>query len=259
MASRNRGRTRKTIRDLSREWPSFEEKRAVTQALLQAGASPIVVAILGAAMLEHELEQSLRPRFRHKDDETWTKITDLDGPLGTFHAKIVAGYAFGIFDGTIREAFHTVRRIRNAFVHSKKLIAFDNELIAAELTSVDLPEKKKGKLYRDLNLVRKVAQSEPQVAFYLLCLAVENHLMRKRIKVTRAKTRYWRRAAEKLYRANPFLRAFAEMTGALPKSTEDSSPLSLGGQSAGPNPLAHGIAGGSLLDLAEYLQSKKNK
>ena len=153
MPSRNRGRPKSTLRDLSRT-PLTSEERSAVREELQVNRSPIVTAILGAAIVEHELEIELRARFRRKDDDTWKVLTGDFGPLGTFNQKIIAAYGFGILNDTMKDGLDTVRSIRNAFAHSKRLFDFDHELVANELKRVKLPEGKRSKLYKELNRVR---------------------------------------------------------------------------------------------------------
>jgi DNA-binding MltR family transcriptional regulator len=130
MASR---KAKLKLRDLSRLQPEFQEARDVRSSVLHKKEHPIATAILGAVMVEHELEKLLRSKFKRKDDETWKMLVADNGPLNSFSSKIVAGYALGIYDKSMRDDLHIVRSIRNAFAHSKKLIQFDHLLIVKEL------------------------------------------------------------------------------------------------------------------------------
>jgi hypothetical protein len=53
------------LRSISRESPTPEEVAALREAMSSLSAPPLVVAILGAALLEHDIEQLLRPHFVH--------------------------------------------------------------------------------------------------------------------------------------------------------------------------------------------------
>lgn len=176
MASRNRGKTKPTIGKLSREWPTLEENEALRNTLAGDDRA-IVTAILGASLLEYQLETMLRKRLRHRDDETWEAMTGRDGPLHSFFAKITAGYAAGLYNEILRDGLHTVRKIRNVFAHGKKLIPFKNETIVKELRAVTLPEKTGSHLYRRLHLVTEVPN--PRLAFVTLCLTIENQLIKR--------------------------------------------------------------------------------
>jgi len=61
------------LRDLSRLPPEYDDIIALNDAFLRP-QQPITTAILGAVMVEHELEQLLRSKLKHKDDETWAML-----------------------------------------------------------------------------------------------------------------------------------------------------------------------------------------
>lgn len=185
MPSRNRGKPRKSLRDLSRVHPTAEERDVLRRTMAKTEAQ-IATAILGASIIEYELETELRPRFRRHDDDVWTELTDERGPLGTFSQKIVAAYALGIIDDVIRQNVDAVRRIRNAFAHSKVLIEFDHELIKRELSRITLPNTKQTKLYNRLASVQRMKDG-PRVAYAALCLTLALDIVRRRKKRTKAK------------------------------------------------------------------------
>src|SRR6516165_6267823 len=130
------------LRDLTRLQPELQEAMDVSNALGKE-AHPITTAILGAVMVEQELETLLRSKFKRKDDKTWEMLVE-NGPLNSFSSKIVIGYALGIYDERMRNDLNIVRSIRNAFAHSRKLIQFDDPLIVNELgkaSKLALPKK----------------------------------------------------------------------------------------------------------------------
>jgi hypothetical protein len=51
----------------------------------------VIAAVLGATLVEYQLEQVLKTNFRRNDDSTWSRMTDGSGPLRDFHSKIVMG------------------------------------------------------------------------------------------------------------------------------------------------------------------------
>jgi DNA-binding MltR family transcriptional regulator len=120
------------LRDLSRLPPEYDDLVALRGAFLKP-QHPITTAILGAVMVEHELEQLLRSKLKHKDDKTWATLTSDNGPLNSFSSKIAIGYALGIYDQALLSDLHIVRNIRNAFAHPKKLIQFDDRAVVEEL------------------------------------------------------------------------------------------------------------------------------
>ncbi len=103
VASRNRGKRKPNLRDLSQEHPTRSEKDSVRAQAIADNASPIVAAILGVSLVECELDSLLRRKFKRQDDETWSILTGDSGPLGTLSAKIIAAHAFGIIDDVVRD------------------------------------------------------------------------------------------------------------------------------------------------------------
>jgi len=152
--------------------------------------SPVASAVLSAAVCEQQLEKILRDRIPRKDDQTWNEITDDNGPLRSFHTKILLAHALGILDHSARDNFHVVRRIRNAFAHSRKPLDFTNELITAELEKVRPPNRGGRQVYYEIS----GDAEEPKIRYLTLCLALNNLLMsrqadtlNKRIKRLKAK------------------------------------------------------------------------
>jgi len=128
------------LRDLSRLPPEYDDIIALSDAFLKP-QHPITTAILGAVMVEHELEQLLRSKLKHKDDTTWAMLTADNGPLNSFYSKIAMGYALGIYNKGMHGDLNIVRNIRNAFAHSKKLIQFDHPAVVTELRKAAIPKK----------------------------------------------------------------------------------------------------------------------
>lgn len=206
MASRNRGKFKPKLRDLSRISPTSEELQEVWRSLREG--SPITTAILAAGIVEHELETALRACFSRSDDETWKLLTNDNGPLGTFNQKIIAAYGFGIVDDTVKHALDSIRQIRNVFAHTKRLIDFDHELIVQELKKVSLPQEKRSHLSKRLSRVREM-ESGPTAAYGTLCIAVCIKLLDRRLRQAKARnaarTRRRRQALASALRQPPAL------------------------------------------------------
>lgn len=174
-----KGRRKKTLRDYTREFPSEEDKARFNNALNEP--SPMVVAVVMAIELEYLLEQLLILKLKRKDQETVEMLCKENGALATFFSKICLGYAFGIYGETQMEWLHTVRRIRNAFAHSRKHITFATVQVRDELASVPLPKAKRSASYKAMALVKKMARIElpddasgrkdlaPRAAYIILC------------------------------------------------------------------------------------------
>ncbi len=195
MPSRNRGKQKQRLRDLSRISPTKEEQDALLTAITSE-APANTTAILGAVFVEHELEVSLRRRFGRNDDDTWADMLADNGPLSSFYAKIVMGYAFRIYDESTMENLHIVRAIRNAFAHSKKLIDFEHQLIVAELKKTTVPTKgKRTRVFKDIQAVRDGAK----VSYVALCFTLAIMFLEKRVRASEANSRRWKQTFAKRY------------------------------------------------------------
>jgi hypothetical protein len=186
MGGGSRGVKKEKLRHLSTRQTTAEEARAVNHALLAAG-SPIAVAILGAVLVEHDLERVIRRRLSIRDDEDWEALLDERGPLSTFHRKIEMAYVLKIIDKPTRRNMDIIRAIRNAFAHSKRTIGFDNPLIAAELAKAQ-PMSRRKRAFRLLNRI-----SDPKTKYTVLCWQtagpLNQRLTRSIMSVTRRKMR----------------------------------------------------------------------
>lgn len=135
----SKGRPKPKLRDLGSHIPTDEEWDALHEAMFEG--PPMVTAILGQAFVEIELDRMLRKAFNKANDETWAKLTDDRGPLSTFYAKIVAGGALGLYDEYTEEYLDRIRKVRNAFAHSKLVIDFSQDLVIEEIRMARLPAK----------------------------------------------------------------------------------------------------------------------
>jgi hypothetical protein len=181
MASRNRGKKKPKLRDLSRALPTREEADALYNQLVADAQHPVVVAITGAALLEYELEMRIRERIPKMTDAQWEALTGNEGPLSTFYTKISLAEALRLISGPIKDALNTVRAIRNAFAHAKRTFTFDHELIRKELSSITVPTKN-SKRYRDFLMVKAPPGSPEgvnsnQERFGCLCLIISTHML----------------------------------------------------------------------------------
>jgi DNA-binding MltR family transcriptional regulator len=188
------------LRDYSKIDLTTDEYEQLRKVVLQLEQQSIANAIVGAVMVEHELDALLRRRFKRNDDETWDKLVSDQGPLASFYAKITAGYALGIYDKKLRDDLHIVRSIRNAFAHSKRIIDFNDELIIAELSKANC-------LTRGLkNHINEPMPYLPacKVAYITLCQEIALSLLKRQTKAAQASVRRMRQKMAKL----PFARAF---------------------------------------------------
>lgn len=235
------------LRDLSRKAPSDEESDEVHAAFASNAASPLVIAILGQAMVEYELDRLLRSRFPRIDDSGWSELTEDRGPFRNFDAKILAGRAFKLYDDDTKDHLNRIRNIRNAFAHAKMLIAFDNPLVLKELRNAALPTRQHSRLRKEVSRVRSTKISG-QESYRLLCVAVFIVLAKRQIRGLKASTKNYQRRMNRAEARNPFAKA---MTQGFPAGLIGSSWQS---RNAGPNRLARRLTGAiPLPTLADYV------
>jgi hypothetical protein len=208
------------LRDLSRTHPTSEESRKLHESVLNA--EPTTTAIIRAVMVEIELESSIRgellgTRKPSNSDEEWDALVDENGPLGSFHRKILIGLALGLYSAEIADNLHIVRNIRNAFAHAKKLITFDHELIVAALKRVALPPVNK-RLFKLIRSLRFGARE----SFILLCgeltteiLKIRNAALRKKVARAHREKKEFKRKNRRLARETMKLRQEIEAAKAL--------------------------------------------
>jgi hypothetical protein len=184
MASRNRGQKKPKLRDLSRTQPSVDEEAALSRLLTEA-TNPITVAIVGAVLVEHQLETLLRERIpRGGDQETWDILTNDVGPLSTFHRKIELAYAFQLVNPALRQSLHAIRDVRNAFAHAKRPLEFDHELIVREVSGALFRQKERKDHFDTQPLSKGV-----MLAYVHLCFNVSNKLAVTQLRAWKARTR----------------------------------------------------------------------
>lgn len=185
MASRNRGKPKPSLRKLSREKPSSEDVKVILR-LLDEGP-PIVAAVLGAALLDKEIEEMIRGRLPRDDDETMELLTSRDGPLANFSQKIALGYALKLYPAETLNNLNIVRSIRNLFAHASKVIQFDHPLILKELASAETSKGPRSRHHKHLMLVKE-GHPNPQRAFALLCTMISNELKMREIRILKLKS-----------------------------------------------------------------------
>ncbi len=206
---------KKTIHDLTREWPTSAEMDALRDALTQHSGVPIVVALLGTAMIEYELERLLRSRFRRQDDTTWGRLVGDNGPLNSLAAKITAGHAFGLYDEEFRRALNVIKNIRNVFAHSKKLVDFSHHLISEELAR--LPQvKSRVDFWTQVRWIRK-RKPPNRFAFIILCYSANTLLIKRGTKMMRSKTKSIESRRRRRYAKSPYAGALTNYLAGIGK------------------------------------------
>lgn len=97
------------------------------------------IGLTVTALLEQFLEMAITSHFEIGEDEARKLFDDdVDGPLATLSRKIAMGYALGVYDSLMRSDLDCVRRIRNAFAHSKAHLDFETPEISAIIKHIRL-------------------------------------------------------------------------------------------------------------------------
>jgi DNA-binding MltR family transcriptional regulator len=82
--------------------------------------------IVGAALLEDDLAEALKRRFKAHgvSKKHIEEMFSLNGPLATFHSKCLISYGFDLISKTIYDDLCKIRRLRNKFAHSPSAVDF---------------------------------------------------------------------------------------------------------------------------------------
>jgi DNA-binding MltR family transcriptional regulator len=170
---RNRGKKAREKRELTTRELSMDERNALLDAMLTPPLA-ISYAIIGALLVEDELELSIKSRLRKISQQEWESIlADKDGPLGNFDRKIKFASYLGILDADMQTNLDIIRNVRNRFAHTKRLISFDHSFIADELAKMAALKGVK----RGFHHTSKFA---PQWRYISLCLHSIRAMSKKR-------------------------------------------------------------------------------
>jgi len=243
----SRGKPKPKMRDLSRAVPTDADTDMWRNTIYEQ--HPMVCAIWGSSMVEHELEVLLREKIKRSDDKTWSKLTDRNGPLSSFSSKIDMGYAIGLYDDPMRANLHIVREIRNVFAHAKRVVTFDHELIINEIKSLQVPKQPGFK--RDIRFI-KANSKRGAMAFGALCLCLNSQILRIQTRAMRAKTARLKRSLNRRRGWGLWQDLMTPQSGPPVLLPQSSQP----GQAVSPSPP---IQGGLLAGLAQYFDGAKTK
>jgi hypothetical protein len=103
------------------------------------------VAIIGASLLDNNLELAILSKMRPLPRDIKDRIFDGYGPLSTFAGKIDIAFALEIIPREFYGALKTINKVRVKFAHSMKYLTFQDPEISAlidpllglDLTPVD--------------------------------------------------------------------------------------------------------------------------
>lgn len=98
----------------------------------------ISAAVVASAILEAKLEELIQQKLINKRPALKNELFSNQGPLSTFHGKIVVGEAFGIITSPMAGDLKIIKNIRNVFAHAKQQLDFDHPDIAAQIAEVNI-------------------------------------------------------------------------------------------------------------------------
>jgi hypothetical protein len=199
-----RTRERDALREAARRPITDEEADALSAAFF--AGQPLVAAILGQCMVEYELDRLFRFTLKRVGDPMWSILTKPEGALGTFSRKIDFAEAIGLISGVTAKKLDAIRRVRNKFAHSQRLLQFDDPLIVAELRKARFTTKERG--YGSITILlsgSKIDEATALVAYRNICDLSAVAILRRHNKGLRMKNMNLKRNQERRKAAaNPF-------------------------------------------------------
>ena len=146
-----------SLRRLSRQEPTNEELTETLQSIVDLPDR--MAAIIMASLVESDLEKLIIMNLPIKDKDMVAALTERDGALSTFFAKIDLSYALALVSSASRNNLHCIRRIRNAFAHAPRPIAFTTEEVSQECSKL-----------RSIKTGRTLSTKRPErIKFILVC------------------------------------------------------------------------------------------
>jgi hypothetical protein len=131
----SKGKKKRTLYDLSKEPLQSEDLESFVKEL--RSESDRACALVGAAAIDHQLMGLLKEHMRPLSE---TEIDEIffgnNAVLASFSAKTEIAYLFKVINEKEKRSIDKIRRIRNAFAHSSRMLTFQNELVAQEVVNV---------------------------------------------------------------------------------------------------------------------------
>jgi DNA-binding MltR family transcriptional regulator len=88
------------------------------------------VAIVGASIIAEYLRAALLSRMRPLSKTVEARLFEGYGPLSSFSSRIDIAFALDVVSHQIRDDMNTIKKIRNTFAHSEKILHFTEPEIA---------------------------------------------------------------------------------------------------------------------------------
>ena len=127
----------KALKALSRKSPNRRQLiGSIVQLQTETDRSAGIIAV---CMLEGELDDALsRITEPYMGIDGPRKLFEQIGPSSTFHTKILAGQALGLFGIKTESDLMIIKDIRNQFAHSRLPLTFAEREITAAVLSLDI-------------------------------------------------------------------------------------------------------------------------
>jgi hypothetical protein len=125
----------RAFKTFAKSSPSVADRKAMEKEFY--GENDRACGVLNASWVEQMLETAIKRRLR---PDCPAKLFDYDGPVGTFSARIMMGYALNLFGPNTRHDLDLIRTIRNEFAHCQLPLSFDIPEIKAVCDHLLIPD-----------------------------------------------------------------------------------------------------------------------
>ena len=98
-------------------------------------------AIVACTLVESSLEGSLLSKMTTLTDAEIVNLFSREGPLSTFHGKILVAQALGIIGRSTKRDLETIKTVRNAFAHARRPIQFDTPEVKTVVDRIGFLER----------------------------------------------------------------------------------------------------------------------
>ncbi len=98
------------------------------------------IVVTAAAILDQALEEAIKTKLPTLGKKLSKKIFEDFGALSSFSAKIDIAYALDILSEPIYVELQKIRKIRNTFSHSRKILSLDTEPVKSLFYELKRPE-----------------------------------------------------------------------------------------------------------------------
>jgi hypothetical protein len=130
----------KAYRDYLARQPDFGSLPAMEQEFYLGSDRPAV--ILQVSNVENILQSVLEAKMRNPmPKDVRDRLFEGLGPLASFSAKILVGFAFNLFGPVFRHDLDLMRELRNGFAHARHPMTLSTPEIAGVVAQLRLPDQ----------------------------------------------------------------------------------------------------------------------